>query len=347
MADQNKEHDSESQKGQFHMASKEKVSAAPETKHAHTDKEEKYPGMVHLRVPENMDISKAKAWQEDIYRLRLERIPQNMPLTELTQKKAETKPGICDILVPGSLTLSALHHTIQSMFGVKDELSHYYSLPQQVWEKLTQNDPAKWQSLVGVLFQSPVQKKDDIRWRRMPETAAICRVSEDAGPYMATAHRESLWQCCMDMQEVGQYMSLKDMSLEEVQGALHTPIDHLLERLSIDHLLAFHDRDCQDVLAEGEKCFDTYEEFMHDDLQEDIEELLFWGQDEPERQPSVDSPTDTLYYTSQGAECLQIKITGSRDAADLVEQGILTEDALDKAVQKLFMEYRPVCIALR
>ena len=86
---------------------------------------------------------------------------------------------------------------------------------------------------------------------------------------------------------------------------------------------------------------------MHDDLQEDIEELLFWGQDEPDRQPSVDSPTDTLYYTSQGAECLQIKITGSRDAADLVEQGILTENALDKAVQKLFMEYRPVCIALR
>ena len=348
MANQIRNKDSASQKGQVHMASKEKVSPVSSTDKTCKDKTDDYPGMVSQRVPEHMDLKRAKAWHEDVYRLRLE--GTCIPCTALATAKSNTgrKQWVRDILIPGSLPLYALHYTIQEQFAVMADNSHYFSLPQDIWQKLTQKDTEKWLSLVGVLFQSPIQREKDTLWtvQNSKNNQDRNMLREDAGPYVATDHREGIWQCTVDMHEAMQKTVLTQMDLSALPKFFHAPIDHLLERLPVEHILAFHDRDCGDRLAEGERCFDSYASFMHEDLVEDIDDLLFFGTDEPACQPSIDSPTDTLYYTGKGEKgSLQVKITGSKDAVDLINEGLVTRETLDEALRTVFTEYRPVGIA--
>ena len=332
------------------MEEKEKVSVAPETNEWTAGKGDGYPGMVNLRTPKNIDPYRAKAWHEDVYRLHLAQI---FPEESLKEEKAEAAGAFsCDILIPGSLTLGALHEMLQAQFTEERALSHHFHLPKSVWDSLTERDTAKWCSLVGVLFQSPFMKSADPAWEKtVDKNAQSTGTPEDTsytGPYSSGNHGEGIYQSWLDMHEAMQRFPIAETALEKIPELTKAPIDHLLERLPVDHMLAFHARDCQDVLAEGERCFTSYDSFMHEDLAEDIETLLFEGIDAPEYQPSVDSPTDTLYYTATGdSGSFTLQITGSKDAVDLVEKGMITEESVDQAVEKVLMQYCPVCLYVR
>ena len=256
---------------------------------------------------------------------------------------------MCDLLIPGSLTLGALHEMIQAQFTEERVLSHYFHLPKSIWDSLTEGDTAKWCSLVGVLFQSPFMKTTDCAWVQKEDKKEqnIGKTGEEiyTGPYYVGNHGEGIYQSWLDMHEAMQHFPIAETPLEKIPELLQAPIDHLLERLPVEHMLAFHARDCQDVLAEGERCFTSYASFMHEDLAEGIENILFEGIDEPEYQPSVDSPTDMMYYTASSDKgSFTLQITGSKDAVDLVEKGSITEDAVDQAVAKVLMDYCPVCM---
>lgn len=325
------------------MEVKEKVSVAPET----NERGDGYPGIVNLRMPKNVDLYKAKAWNEDVYRLHLAQVFPEESLTE--EKEDAANVFTCDILIPGSLTLGALHEMIQAQFTEKRKLSHYFHLPKSVWDSLTEGDTAKWCSLVGVLFQSPFMKATDCAWaqKENKKEQDIGRTGEKlyTGPYYAGNHGEGIYQSWLDMHEAMQRFPIAETPLEKIPELLQAPIDHLLDRLPVEHMLAFHARDCQDVLAEGECCFASYASFMHEDLAEDIDNILFAGIDEPEYQPSVDSPTDMLYYTaSSDLGSFTLQITGSKDAVDLVEKGLVTEENVDRAVEKVLMMCCPVCM---
>ncbi len=327
------------------MEEKEKVSVAPETNKRMAGKGDGYPGIVNLRTPKNVDSHKAKAWNEDIYRLHLTQV---FPEESLTEEKGEAADVFsCDVLIPGSLTLGALHEMIQAQFTEERVLSHYFHLPKSIWDSLTEGDIAKWCSLVGVLFQSPFMKVTDRAWtqKEVKKEQDIGRTGEDlyTGPYYSENHGEGIYQSWLDMHEAMQRFPIAETPLEKIPELIQEPIDHLLERLPVEHMLAFHARDCQDVLAEGERCFTSYASFMHEDLAEDIENILFEGIDEPEYQPSVDSPTDMLYYTASSDHgSFTLQITGSKDAVDLVEKGLVTEENVDRAVEKVLMMYCPV-----
>lgn len=329
------------------MEEKEKVSVAPETNKRMAGKGDGYPGIVNLRTPKNIDLCKAKAWHEDVYRLHLTQVFPEESLK--AEKKEAADVFLCDLLIPGSLTLGALHEMIQAQFAEKRELSHYFHLPKSVWDSLTEGDTAKWCSLVGVLFQSPFMKTTDCAWVQKEDKKEqdIGRTGEDiyTGPYYSENHGEGIYQSWLDMHEAMQRFPIAETPLEKIPELIQAPIDHLLERLPVEHMLAFHARDCQDVLAEGERCFTSYASFMHEDLAEDIDHLLFEGIDEPEYQPSVDSPTDMLYYTASGdLGSFTLQITGSKDAVDLVEKGIVTDEDMEQAVDKVLMMYYPVCM---
>lgn len=328
------------------MEEKEKVSVAPET----NERGDGYPGIVNLRMPKNVDPYKAKAWNEDVYRLHLAQVFREEPLKAENEEAADVFS--CDFLIPGSLTLEALHEMIQAQFAEKREFSHYFHLPKSVWDSLTEGDTAKWCSLVGVLFQSPFMKVTDRAWtqKEVKKEQDIGRTGEDlyTGPYYSENHGEGIYQSWLDMHEAMQRFPMAETPLEKIPELIQVPIDHLLDRLPVEHMLAFHDRDCQDVLAEGERCFTSYASFMHEDLAEDIENILFAGIDEPEYQPSVDSPTDMLYYTaSSDLGSFTLQITGSKDAVDLVEKGMVTEETVDLAVEKVLVDYCPVCLYAR
>ena len=80
------------------MASKEKVSPVSSTDKTCKDKTDDYPGMVSQRIPEHMDLKRAKAWHEDVYRLRLE--GTFIPRTALATAKSNTgrKKEVRDII---------------------------------------------------------------------------------------------------------------------------------------------------------------------------------------------------------------------------------------------------------
>ena len=119
----------------------------------------------------------------------------------------------------------------------------------------------------------------------------------------------------------------------------------LLERLSIGEVLALHGKSPSDGLAETDTIMDSFEAFMDEELKEDVESIRREGIDAPSEQPLINSPTDVLYYYYDYGDNWKIRITGSLDACDLVEQGRVTQDELDQAIAKVFTTYRPVCIA--
>ena len=80
-------------------------------------------------------------------------------------------------------------------------------------------------------------------------------------------------------------------------------------------------------------------------MQDEIDEILESGSDSPMDQPLVYSFTDELLYEYDFGDSWKIKITGSRNCADLVESGKITQDMLDKSNIKARVTYRPVLLA--
>ena len=119
--------------------------------------------------------------------------------------------------------------------------------------------------------------------------------------------------------------------------------ERVLERLPIDEVLAMHGRSTEDELADD--LYGDFESFMDEDLVYDIKEIVKSKEDYPDNQPVIGASTDVLYYFYDFGDGWQIRITGSMDACDLVEQGRVTQEDLDKAICKVYETYRPVCIA--
>jgi len=121
--------------------------------------------------------------------------------------------------------------------------------------------------------------------------------------------------------------------------------NNLLERMTLDDVLALHGKHPDAAMAEGSEICDTFERFMDEDTKEDIRGILKAKIDHPDYQPMTNTPTDVLYYYYDYGDDWRIRITGSYDACDLIEQGRLNQQQLDEAIAKVHMTYRPVCIA--
>lgn len=84
---------------------------------------------------------------------------------ELLKKHGHMKNSISrDILVPSDITLYALHYVIQRAFGWQNGHLHNFSLPDHVFEELTDNRFSAWAELAGVYFRFPTENFEDIYW---------------------------------------------------------------------------------------------------------------------------------------------------------------------------------------
>lgn len=141
-------------------------------------------------------------------------------------------------------------------------------------------------------------------------------------------------------------MYFEDCSAEAVLRLfLEGGANNLLERLPVEEVLAFHDKSIHDALAPDEEICSTFGDFADEDLREEVNRVLVSGIDDPVNQPFIKPVTDVIYYFYDYGDNWRIKITGSNDACDLVEQGRVTQADLDRAIQKIHETYRPVCIA--
>ena len=120
---------------------------------------------------------------------------------------------------------------------------------------------------------------------------------------------------------------------------------NILERLPLGQILALHDKHFQDGFAEGEAIRNSYDKFMNKMQQANIEKILKSRCNTPVLQPDITSPTDVLYYYYDFGDGWKIRITGSKQADDLLEQGRISQQELESAFEKVGETYRPVCIA--
>lgn len=69
-----------------------------------------------------------------------------------------------DILVPGSMTLHALHYAIQRAFGFSNSHDRFFVFPQNVFTSLTRNDFRSFYELAGVYFQPSLDTSEELFW---------------------------------------------------------------------------------------------------------------------------------------------------------------------------------------
>lgn len=134
-----------------------------------------------------------------------------------------------------------------------------------------------------------------------------------------------------------------EIPVDALKWLSERPLNRLLERLSVEEVLALHDKGIDDVIFEGNKIPESFEEFMDEELQYDIER--YQVVDAPNLQPYIGSLTDTLYFNYDFGDNWYVKITGSFGAADLVESKRITQEELEEAVLQVCTKYKPVCIA--
>ena len=182
------------------------------------------------------------------------------------KKYAKVKNTISrDILVPGDITLDALHYVIQRLFGWQNSHLHHFYLPDDVFEKVTQNKVKEWQKLCGIYFRFPDSDMEDRYWGSNydPEIAFNSWLKKKyQGPYVYAAlgdyyyeNQDKVQELKLNMREfeVCQFFNsisknvqngrkvveLENATIEELEGsiAFEQPINCLLERLFvIDYL---------------------------------------------------------------------------------------------------------------
>ena len=289
-----------------------------------------------------------------------------------------------DVVVPSDIPLYAIHYLIQRLFGWENSHLHKFELPEEVLMTVTENRIEVWTHLVGILFRSPYMSEDDEFWADDYEGGSFKNwlTKKYTGPYLSQCHGEGFVACQDDMQDdyktiegnreyyvlYTRYKSGEERVIEmspvydgrgkknapptgswaagekrvEIMKYGEAPIGglqyerscfDLLERLPLDTIMAVDAR----ALSGGEMLTDLYWY---------INRVITSGIDAPNVQVYPEAFTDTLYYSYDFGDDWKIRITVMDECRDLVGQGRITQEQLDKAQIKCRELYRPVTLAV-
>lgn len=167
-----------------------------------------------------------------------------------------------DILAPSDITLHALNYAILRMFGWQNGHLHHYSLPEDVFQELTENKFLTWTKMAGVYFRFPTDDYTDLYWDddyREGESVRSWMKKKYTGPYKYKGYGEhyllnqievqSLFSRCEEItvrefdfraekQPEPYRVKLKDATVEQVAYAYADgTFDELLERLPLADVL--------------------------------------------------------------------------------------------------------------
>ena len=250
---------------------------------------------------------------------------------ELLKKHGYMKNSISrDILAPSDITLHALHYVILRAFGWQNGHLHNFSLPDHVFEELTDNRFSAWAELAGVYFRFPTENFEDIYWDDDYEENQSFKSwlkKKYTGPYKYRGFSEH-------------YL----YNQEEVQGMFsrwEEITDHeLLERLPITSLMYTGQENSITEAKEHAKC--QLSEFYFKDIYEQYESAYFKSRKQRREflekyNINVLPVTHLLNYSYDYGDGWKVKITcDGVFSKDEIEQGII-EEVIEK--------HRPVCIA--
>lgn len=208
----------------------------------------------------------------------------------LLRKYAKMKEGLTrEIIVPGDMTLHALHYAIQKLYGWQNSHLHCFKFPDEVYERITKGTVREWMRLCGVYFRFPDSDNEDRYWdddydesvsfntwlkrkykgpyhysgigdyyysnqnhvNRLKEELPRFEVGESFSEY---CEREKTGK---KQRKISKITTLSNATIEELQNtiAFEGGMDELLERLFItDYLFCPKDSECtENIEAELKK----------------------------------------------------------------------------------------------
>ena len=249
-----------------------------------------------VKRQENFDMEKARITATPPIAVKLHIELEENDVSEqniLTLKNyAKMKNKISrDILVPGDITLDALHYVIQKLFGWQNSHQHHFYLPEDEFEKVTQNKVKEWQKLCGIYFRFPDNDLDDRYWGSNYDSTIAFNSwlkKKYQGPYVYAGlgdyyyeNQDKVQELKVDMAEfeVRQFFNslsrnkqnenkivkLEDATIEELQSGItfEQPINCLIERLFVVDYLFMPNKEYVVIDEEARSIID--------ELSEDIE----------------------------------------------------------------------------
>ena len=257
---------------------------------------------------------------------------------DILRKYGKSPNGISisrDILVPRDMTLDALHYTIQRLFGWLNMHNRTFNLPREDFEDVTEGKVKTWSRYVGKLFQTPSQleaaRKSQLK--QIPEE----RVTQEnfqkkyTGPYdlgnqkkayeLSQADIQSMLDAFPEVEihnpqnlrsfdfEHGTKKPLQDLTMDQLRGTMFMASDFtdLMEHLLVDEILAY--------------------------------------EDEPLRKPEeTQNLSHRLFYAYDESEAWVVEISKKHDAEELIRQGLVKREAVERAKEQVEETYAPVCL---
>lgn len=137
--------------------------------------------------------------------------------------------------------------------------------------------------------------------------------------------------------------ALEDLPMEAFLLLPERSCVSLLERLTVGEILALHGQRIRDELAQDVRIPCCFEDVMDERLREEIKECVQCNS--ADKQPKLQTLTDTLYYHYDLGDDWYVKLTASAGALDLIEDGRVSQEELEEATLTMLTTHRPVCIA--
>ena len=161
-------------------------------------------------------------------------------------KYGKTKKSISrDVLVPGDITLHALHYVILKLFGWQNGHLHSFSLLENDFQKLTGDRFDKYSQLCGVYFRFPTEDYEDLYWDDDYEEGRSLSTwlrSKYTGPYVYGGEGDYYLPNQYEVRRFCEHfsnMNVKELSLQQIQEKIDlggNP-NNLLERLCLRDVL--------------------------------------------------------------------------------------------------------------
>lgn len=285
-----------------------------------------------------------------------------------------------DVLVPSDITLHALNYAILRMFGWQNGHLHNFSLPDDVFEALTENQFSTWARMAGVYFRFPTENFSDIYWDddyKEGQSIKSWMRKKYTGPYRYAGDGEHYLINQMEVkdmfsryneitvrkflfrankQEEPYKVKLKEATIEEVRYAFADMFVHeLVERLPLVELLR--------VPNTGKTDFEKVKVYLNKELSkievtaaiEDYEDERFTSMKRKQeflgRYDIQTLPiTDRLCYSYDYGDGWKVSITCA-EAYQEGEMGIWTDtfekaaDVPETTLKEVIEKHRPICIA--
>ena len=338
--------------------------------------------MVEMEDNKIIEFKKAEKGKTNVMRLHLELDMKYVDEEEIQilKRYGSVKQTISrDILVPADITLHALNYAILRMFGWQNGHLHNFSLPENAFIKLTDNQFLTWSKMAGGYFRFPTENFEDIYWDddyREGESIKSWMRRKYTGPYKYKGYGEHYLMNQMEVEgmftrwdeiTVHEFdfgaerqpdpynVILKEATIDQVMNAFSDVMyDELIERLPVSDVLCIKDNGEVDFAKIKKYITSRIKNFKVNDVAKEYNSRRFGSlKQEREYLESYDIPvlpvTEQLIYSYDYGDGWKVLIT-CEDIYHLDEKGIWrgekgeVEATLLESLEEVITKHRPICI---